>query len=237
MSLWMADGYWQLRLSSHSGTLGFGLFDFKDGNRTNVILFCDAFHKRHYFIARGRVEPTCRLIKKQYFRASNQLAGDAHTAFLTTTDTFLDRGPNESSRLVLYSKCIEKSGDPLLSVFLRNCALLGIKLIFTRTTYIIIRNGEGQYFIRDMCAHLGRANFAAKRRVSSTVKDPMSTSSCSTYELIRLNLSSDTSLPLIKISPLTSASAAWSLCARTLSRVVLPLPEGPIKAITSPDTS
>jgi hypothetical protein len=84
---------------------------------------------------------------------------------------------------------------------------------------------------RDRKAYLEIVNCAANRNVSNVVNEPMRTSSCSTYVLIARCVASGSSWPLTRILPLM---AAVCRCARALSRVVLPAPEGPIRAIIWP---
>lgn len=82
--------------------------------------------------------------------------------------------------------------------------------------------------------YLAPPNLAANFIVSFTVKEPMSASSCSTYELIRRKASDETVAPLTSVDPEVLAPDAAARWARTLRRVVLPQPEGPIRAHISP---
>ena len=99
---------------------------------------------------------------------------------------------------------------------------------------------------------LGSASFAAKLSVSWTVKEPMRASSCSTYEFSFRNVATEVCDPLVRTLPSTVAPDAAARCARTLRRVlhhvsnsgqdsypedeayVLPEPEGPMSASSSP---
>lgn len=73
-----------------------------------------------------------------------------------------------------------------------------------------------------------------KSRVSRTVRDPMRASSCSTKQDIWRNSERDGLTPLTSTEPSTP-EALVGRPARTLRRVVLPQPEGPIRAQISPD--
>ena len=78
----------------------------------------------------------------------------------------------------------------------------------------------------------GSANFAANSTVSRTVREPMSWSSCSTYVLIALNVALSKGEPARSWVPVTELS--FKRLERMFKSVVLPHPEGPIKARSEP---
>jgi hypothetical protein len=55
--------------------------------------------------ARRGIQATRRLIQEENLWRSNELAGDADTPLLATTETFLDRCTNDRLRLVLEPEC------------------------------------------------------------------------------------------------------------------------------------
>lgn len=73
-----------------------------------------------------------------------------------------------------------------------------------------------------------------KSRVSLTVRDPMRASSCSTKQVICRKADWETSVPLMRTLAWTSLALVGRR-ARTLRRVVLPQPDGPINAQISPE--
>ncbi len=98
-------------------------------------------------------------------------------------------------------------------------------------------NASSSASMRAIRSRLGRELVLARRdeklRVSRTVSDPMSASSCSTKQLICRKAALDGLDPLTKTVP----STFWLAIGRDASvvrRVVLPHPDGPMNAQISP---
>lgn len=85
--------------------------------------------------------------------------------------------------------------------------------------------------------YLGKDNRAAKSSVSRTVSDPIKASSCSTKELMLCKSVSEMVEPLTHTLLATSNLVPGFLRASTFRRVVLPLPEGPIRAVSVPNST
>lgn len=80
-----------------------------------------------------------------------------------------------------------------------------------------------------MITYLGSASFAAKYKVSRTVNEPTSASSCSTYELSLRNVFSVVGELLTRTSASIVAFGMAARCAKMFRSVVLPEPLSPIR--------
>lgn len=128
------------------------------------MLLSNAFDKVHNFKAGRGVESGGRFVQEKQLWAAHELARNADSSLLPTTDSFADRGTDDCFGLVLEPKCSEQGLGPLLSLCFAHGAI-----VFS------MEEIDGS-----VLSYPGSESFPEKCIVSLTVSEPTSESSCST---------------------------------------------------------
>ena len=74
------------------------------GDDKHLVFLCNIPHELHHLVAGRRIQTAGRLVKKEYLRAGDELAGHADASLLSTGYSLADGCSNESIGLVLETK-------------------------------------------------------------------------------------------------------------------------------------
>ena len=167
------------------------------GRLSCLVLSCDIPNERDHLVAGGRVETRGGLVKVKNSWSSDKLRGHTDSSLLTTGNALLKRSAYQCLALAAQSKGLNKLQSSVACFMSSYRAVFPLDLVYCSIAY-------------RTPSYRGRARRAANISVSSTVKLPMSVSSCSTNEDTALCVGSGCSSPLMSTWPRT---VAVCLCA------------------------